>query len=120
MKNYFVFLLLFCNFFSFSQSLDSFQYDTTQVYKYEELDDVPHYIGGVSELAVFIQEIFTVPLVSIEMGEQCCNIWLVFIVEIDGSVSNVKILKSESLSLGKEGIRVVKLLDKWNPDAFLL
>ena len=38
-----------------------------------------------------------------------------FSIEIDGSVSNVKILKYESLSLEKEGGRVIKLLGKWNP-----
>jgi len=90
-------------------------YNTKKIYNPNDLDLVPSYIGGVSELALFIQQNFTIPLVSIEMGEQCCNIWFEFVVEIDGSVSNVKILKSESLSQGKEGIRVIKLLDKWNP-----
>lgn len=91
------------------------KYNTIKVYDSDDLDVVPEYGDGLSELSVFIQQNFTIPIESIEMGEQCCSIWLEFIIEIDGRVSNVKILKSESLSLGKEGIRVVKLLDNWNP-----
>ena len=91
------------------------KYNTKFINKGEELDTQPEYIGGAGELAVFIQQNFTIPIESIEMGEQCCTIWFEFVIEVDGSVSNVKILRCNSLSLGKEGIRVVKLLANWKP-----
>ncbi|MBO4821322.1 MAG: TonB family protein [Prevotella sp.] len=38
-----------------------------------------------------------------------------FIVETDGSVSNVKVLKGVDPSLDKEAVRVVKTMPKWDP-----
>lgn len=38
-----------------------------------------------------------------------------FVIEKDGSVSNIKALKSPHFSLTEEAIRVVKAMPNWNP-----
>ena len=38
-----------------------------------------------------------------------------FVVERDGSISDVKVIKSVDPSLDKEAVRVVKSMPKWNP-----
>ena len=38
-----------------------------------------------------------------------------FVVERDGSISNVNVLRSPDPSLSKEAVRVVKSMPKWNP-----
>ena len=40
---------------------------------------------------------------------------VVFIVNEDGSLSDVKVIRSISPELDKEAIRVVKSMPKWNP-----
>ena len=43
------------------------------------------------------------------------KVFVQFVVEKDGSVSNVKVAKSVDPSLDKEAIRVVKAMPKWEP-----
>ena len=45
------------------------------------------------------------------------NVYVQFIVEIDGSISNVKIIRGLDSCEGynEEAIRVIKLMDKWTP-----
>ena len=43
------------------------------------------------------------------------KVYVVFIVNEDGSLSDVKVIKSISPELDKEAIRVVKSMPKWNP-----
>lgn len=40
---------------------------------------------------------------------------LTFIVEKDGSLTNIKVVKSVSPSIDQEAIRSVKSMPKWNP-----
>ena len=49
-----------------------------------------------------------------ERGEQG-RVFVNFVIEEDGSTSNVKIAKSVSRALDKEAIRLVKSMPKWNP-----
>lgn len=43
------------------------------------------------------------------------KVFVKFVVERDGSISNVEILKSSHKLLSEEAIRVVKSMPKWNP-----
>lgn len=38
-----------------------------------------------------------------------------FVVEIDGSLSNIKVLRDIGYGTGKEAIRVLKASPRWNP-----
>ena len=43
------------------------------------------------------------------------TVYVAFVVEPDGSISNIQILKSIGAGCDEEAIRVVKLMPKWTP-----
>ena len=54
------------------------------------------------------------PVVAEENGIQG-RVICIFVVEKDGTVSNVKVIKSVDPSLDKEALRVLKSMPKWKP-----
>lgn len=63
----------------------------------------------------FLKENVVYPSYSQMVGDQA-KIYVSFIVERDGSISNVKVLNPEApIELQKEALRVVKSAPKWKP-----
>ena len=69
---------------------------------------------GVSAMMYFVMENVNYPQKSIEKNEQG-RVFLAFIVEKDGSITNIKIEKGVSPALNNAAIRVVSLMPKWIP-----
>ena len=92
------------------------------LYSQEELDDgvfsiveeSPEFPGGIDSMYAFIQKNIHYPEVSKERGEQG-TVYLNFIVEEDGSITNIHIVRGVSELIDKEAIRVVKLMPNWIP-----
>lgn len=75
---------------------------------------MPQYPGGVQEMMNFLANNLTYPEKA--RREQIeGRVFLNFIVEKDGSVSNVKILRGIGAGCDEEAIRVVELMPKWEP-----
>lgn len=75
-------------------------------------DNVAHYSGGLSaQLKFFNDEIKN--LDSKESGFPYI-VYLQFVVELDSSISNIRVRKGDNDSLNNEAIRIVKLA-KWVP-----
>lgn len=85
---------------------------------YEKLFDVveemPSFPGGDKKLMEYLSENIRYPK---ECEEICVQgrVIVSFIVEKDGSISNVKVAKSLDPLLDKEAVRVVSGMPKWNP-----
>ena len=75
---------------------------------------MPEFPGGNQELMNFLKENIIYPKVAIETGISG-KVIVSFIVEPDGSLSNVEIYRSASPTLDEEALRVVKKMPKWNP-----
>jgi TonB family protein len=87
--------------------------DTTNIIN--ELDKSAEFKGGYNELIKFLANNIIYPQAALE-DEISGKVYLKFIIEIDGSVNEVVILKGVSRSIDRESIRVVKLSSKkWNP-----
>ena len=69
---------------------------------------------GISAMMRFLSENIIYPETAVEMNEQG-RVFLQFIVEKDGSITNVKVDKGVSSTIDKEAIRVVQKMPKWNP-----
>ncbi len=84
----------------------------------EEIIDFPDveatFIGGAQAMMKFIQENIQYPPTSIEMSEQG-KVYLSFVVESDGSISNVVVERGVSTDLDREAKRVVRAMPKWTP-----
>lgn len=77
-------------------------------------EQMPSYPGGLSALMSFLSKSIKYPLVAEENGIQG-RVMVAFVVEKDGSISNVKVTRSVDPSLDKEALRVVKSMPRWTP-----
>ena len=84
------------------------------VKNFEELDEEPSFPGGTDSLYAFLARNIKYPADANEKGIEG-RVYVSFIVETDGTFSNVKILRDIGGGCGKEAVRVIKLMPKWIP-----
>jgi len=70
--------------------------------------------GGMVALMKFVRNTLRYPAEARRMGIEG-NVHIKFIVDQNGDISNVEIVKGINQSLNEEAIRIVKLFPKWNP-----
>jgi protein TonB len=74
----------------------------------------PTFPGGESAMMTWIQENIEYPQLAVEMGEQGI-VYVQFVVNRDGSIEKVKIMRGVSDALDDEAKRVVRKMPKWTP-----
>ena len=85
-----------------------------QVYEYDAVTVKPCFPGGEEKLTDFINTHRQYPKAAYDKGIQgTVSCW--FIVNTDGSVSNISIRKSISALLDNEAVRIFSLMPKWSP-----
>lgn len=83
-----------------------------KVYEFENVEVKPKlFAGGLNKFYEFIGKNFQVPDEEGLKGK----IIVTFIIDIDGSVTDIKIIKDIGYGTGKEAIRVLKMMPKWTP-----
>ena len=75
---------------------------------------MPKYPGGNEAMYKFLGENIKYPEKAKKEGIGG-RVYVTFVVEKDGTVTNVKVLKGAEESLDKEALRVVKMMPKWKP-----
>ncbi len=78
------------------------------------VETMPEFPGGEKAFYKFLSDNIKYPEKAKKDGIQG-RVFVNFIVESDGSVTNVKILRGVSSELDNEAIRVVKMMPKWKP-----
>ncbi len=81
---------------------------------YDVVEQMPEYPGGMEALMAYFREQVKYPADAKEKKIQG-RVLVKFIVEKDGSVSNVKVVQKAYPSLDAEALRVVKAMPKWQP-----
>ena len=81
---------------------------------FDVVEQMPSFPGGDAALMKFLSEHIKYPVVAEENGIQG-RVIATFVVERDGSITDVKVIKSVDPSLDKEAIRVLKSMPKWIP-----
>ena len=98
--------------------LFSFMISTAQTKKNDMVFDVvevmPQFPGGQIAMMKYIMENMKYPKQAMKEGIQG-RVAVRFIVEKDGSISDVKPILSVHPLLNKEAVRVVKSMPKWTP-----
>ena len=85
------------------------------IYKiFDTVDEEPSFPGGESAKKSFMNSTLKYPRVAEENGVQG-NVVVSFVVERDGSLSGVKVVRGAEPSLDEEAVRVVKAMPKWTP-----
>lgn len=81
---------------------------------YEVAEVMPEYPGGQGELLKFLARNIKYPEESVKNKEEG-RVQIAFIVNKDGSISDVKVLKNTTPLLDAEAIRITKSMPNWTP-----
>ena len=85
-----------------------------EVNEIDKVDEKPSFPGGESAMKSYLNSNVKYPDVAQENGVQG-RVIVESIIEKDGSMSDVKVIRSVDPSLDREALRVVKAMPKWNP-----
>ncbi len=92
--------------------------DVTVVDPPEDIIEFPdveaQFAGGAAAMQRWISENVQYPQTSIELNEQG-RVYLSFVVESDGSISNIAIERGVSADLDREAKRLMRKMPKWIP-----
>jgi len=78
------------------------------------VEEQPNYPGGDEARIKFLQANMKYPEEAKELGVQG-KVFVTFVVEVDGSITDVKVLRGIGSGCDDEAIRVVKSMPKWVP-----
>jgi hypothetical protein len=81
------------------------------VYNTAGIDVKPDFPGGMDEFYRFISKNYNCPKVEKLAGK----VYVTFVIEKDGSLADIKVLRDIGYGTGKEAIRVLGLSPKWLP-----
>ena len=81
---------------------------------FDVVEQMPSFPGGPSALFEYLSKNIKYPVVAEENGIQG-RVIVTFVVERDGSITDVRVVKSVDPSLDKEAQRVVKSMPRWIP-----
>lgn len=81
---------------------------------FDVVEENAQFPGGDEACMKWLQEHIKYPQICIEQNVQG-RVYVGFVVNRDGSIVDVKIIKSPDNNLSKEAERVVKLMPKWKP-----
>ena len=115
MRNYLlIFFLLLMHFETFSQKTDDQMSREDSVVEFPDVE--PSYPGGELELQKFIAKNLNFPVDCLDSNFYG-RIEMKFIVEKDGSISNVEINEKKlgCVQLVEEATRFLMLMPNWNP-----
>lgn len=79
---------------------------------YQAVEVKPEYPGGMAAFYKYISQNFRVPEVSHDIE---ARVYVSFVVERDGSLTDIKILRDPGYGTGEEAVRVLKKMPKWKP-----
>ncbi len=78
------------------------------------VEEPPSFPGGDAARIRFLSENVRYPQMARESGIQG-TVFLTFVVERDGSVTDVRVMRPVGGGLDEEAVRVVKAMPRWNP-----
>ena len=81
---------------------------------FDVVEEMPSFPGGQGALMSYLASNIKYPVVAQENGVQG-RVIISFVVERDGSISDVKVARSVDPSLDREAQRVVKSMPRWTP-----
>lgn len=81
---------------------------------FDIVEQQPMFPGGPAALMKYLSDHTKYPVVAQENGVQG-RVTVQFVVEKDGSISDVHVLRGVDPSLDKEAVRVVKSMPRWTP-----
>jgi len=78
------------------------------------VEQMPEFPGGEKALMKYLSTNIKYPRIATENGVQG-RVYINFVVDKDGGISNAKVVRGVDASLDAEAMRVVKAMPKWIP-----
>ncbi len=78
------------------------------------VEDQPGYPGGDAARIKYLQDNIKFPVMAIESGIQG-TVYVTFVVEKDGRITSVKVLRGIGGGCDEEAVRVIKKMPRWKP-----
>jgi TonB family protein len=88
--------------------------DTTKETIFAKVDVQPQFPGGLEAFGVFLGNNIKYPADDAKnkvQGRVICK----FVVEKNGQLTNIEVLRTPTEAMGKEAVRVLSLSPKWTP-----
>lgn len=85
-----------------------------EVYEYDYVEDKPQFPGGGSALLNYINETRRYPAEAYARGIEG-RVTCAFVINADGKVSDVSVLRGVEQALNKEAIRILSKMPVWTP-----
>ena len=102
-----MFFMAFVSVNAYSQSDDSDEI-------YNIVEEMPEFPGGSSKMMEYIQDNRQYPAEAKELNVHG-RVIVKFVIERDGSISNVKVLRGLGSGCDEEAIRLITSMPKWKP-----
>jgi TonB family protein len=101
-----------CNIVSEKKEPGAEIYANDTIYHIVEVN--PEYPGGQAEMRNFLQANLIYPEKAMDEGAEG-TVFTSFVVEPNGEITNVQIIRGVNEDLNQEAVRVVKQMQKWTP-----
>ncbi|MDE7154544.1 MAG: energy transducer TonB [Muribaculaceae bacterium] len=84
-----------------------------EVYQLDAVDVPPEFPGGNNAMVCYINNEMRYPRQALDNGT-CGRVLCGFIVNSDGKVSDVTVIRRVSPELDREAVRVIESMPRWN------
>jgi protein TonB len=85
--------------------------DDNQIYNTAGIEVKPEFPGGMDKFYGYVQKNYRAPEEEGLKGK----VYVTFVVEKDGSLTDIKVLRDIGYGTGKEAIRILNKCPRWNP-----
>ena len=99
-----------------SEQINNFTTQKDSVYFFNEIEKKPEFPGGMGKLMIYLAENTKYPQISRENDIQG-KVYVKFVIDKNGKVIDVKVVRSVSKELDAEALRVVSSMPNWTPGA---
>lgn len=90
-----------------------FQEQEEKIYSLKKLDKKPQFVGGESKIYEYINKNLSIPEIDKDITVKTK---MSFVIEKDGSITNITIEKGGEYGIGEETVRVLeKMPSEWIP-----
>jgi protein TonB len=113
MKRLFFFLALFSSQLFFGQDVEAPSVSNEKdnyLYALAGIEVKPEFPGGISEFYKYVANNYKKPKSDLHG-----KVFVIFVIEKDGSLTDIKVLRDIGFGTGEEAIRVMKECPKWIP-----
>ena len=111
-QSFFVFLLVMFSVASYSQ--EKSKLEGNAAYSTNVINAHPEFPGGSNGFSEFISKNYKAPNIKGLKGK----VFVEFVVEVDGSLVDIKVIRDLGYGTGEEAIRVLKESPLWTPGIY--